>query len=627
MSQLNIIELIENNPITKLSKTYNNKLLNKIQTNFTGIEQQLFISSFYCYLNYDKNIDFVIDLDNIWKWLGFQQKVKALALLEKHFKLNIDYKNLTTEVAVATLNKEKNTKVKQNGGQNIKKIMLNIKCFKSLCLKSQTNKAAEIHEYYMKMEEVLYETLEEETSELKLQLEQKDNTILEKDNTIKSVKKDKQRAVEQATITQFPLNTECIYIGTIDNTNDKNEKLIKFGHTNNLGIRILDHRKKYTNFMLIEAFRVQNKVEIENLIKSYPKIKRQIRTIEVNGLAKTEIIAYDDTNFTISRLSKHIKDIIHSKTYSIDNFNNLLKQNEDLLNELRELKEYIAKQNVELNRLGVENHELKELTVKQQNSIELLTKDNIDSNQNSNKETNEVDDTILKRFDEFITACCIVRKDMEVDSCDILAQFRIWNKVKPKRETNERFNMYLKTRFMAARLQNQDKAQSVHGFIGVMLNPIVYKRHDMNDITETFIFESCKFAPNSRIATHRLHEEFVQYKTKMGLDIKQTELFNIKTYMDTCPYTQKGTLYIQDGNLTQEGYYGLALKTDTPNIRKVGSNTGKKVVKLDTKTNTVLNTWDTIVKAALHEKVSASKMSRSIKNKVVYEGYCYMIQE
>ena len=112
----------------------------------------------------------------------------------------------------------------------------------------------------------------------------------------------------------------------------------------------------------------------------------------------------------------------------------------------------------------------------------------------------------------------------------------------------------------------------------------------------------------------------------MGLDIKQTELFNIKTYMDTCPYTQKGTLYIQDGNLTQEGYYGLALKTDTPNIRKVGSNTGKKVVKLDTKTNTVLNTWDTIVKAALHEKVSASKMSRSIKNKVVYEGYCYMIQ-
>ena len=644
MSQLNIIELIENNPITKLSKTYNNKLLNKIQENFTGTEQQLFISSFYCYLNYDKNIDYVIDLDNIWKWLGFTQKIKAVALLEKYFKIDVDYKNLAVRSGKASLEQDIviNEIIKKDekwGGHNKQTIMLNIKCFKSLCLKAQTNKAGEIHEYYMKMEEVLYKTLEEETHELKLQLEQKDNTILdikETNNKEKQVlKKEKQRAVEQATIAQFPLNTECIYIGTIDNTNDKNEKLIKFGHTNNLGVRILDHRKKYTNFVLIEAFRVQNKVEIENLIKSYPKIKRQIRTIEVAGLAKTEIIAYDDTNFTIPRLSKHIKDIIHSKTYSIDNFNALLKQNEDLLNEQRELKEHIAKQNQELTRLGVENHELKELTAKQQKSIELLTQEDNQDNQDKqdkqdnqdNQDNQEAKDDLITRFDEFIAACCIVRKDVEVDSCDIVAQFRIWNKVKPKRETNERFNMYLKTRFMPARLQNQDKDQSVHGFIGVMLNPIEYKRHNMDDVTETFIFENCHFAPNSRIATSRLHEEFVKYKTKMGLDITQTELSNIKKYMDGCPYTQKGTLYIQDDNFTHEGYYGLALKTDVPNVRKTGSSTGKRVEKLELKTNAILNTWDTIAKAALHEKVSAAKMSRSIKNKVLYDGYCYRIME
>ena len=39
---------------------------------------------------------------------------------------------------------------------------------------------------------------------------------------------------------------------------------------------------------------------------------------------KTEIIAYDNTYFTIEKLTKHIKDIIHSKTYSIDNFNKLI---------------------------------------------------------------------------------------------------------------------------------------------------------------------------------------------------------------------------------------------------------------------------------------------------------------
>jgi hypothetical protein len=52
-----------------------------------------------------------------------------------------------------------------------------------------------------------------------------------------STKKEKQRAVEQATIAQFPLNTECIYFGTIENTNDAKESLLKFGHTNDLATR------------------------------------------------------------------------------------------------------------------------------------------------------------------------------------------------------------------------------------------------------------------------------------------------------------------------------------------------------------------------------------------------------
>ena len=85
-TSFNIVNLIENSPITKLNNTYNGKLLNKIKDNFTNYQQQLFVASFYAYLNYNKNEDFVIDLDNIWEWIGFTQKVKAKILLEKHFK-------------------------------------------------------------------------------------------------------------------------------------------------------------------------------------------------------------------------------------------------------------------------------------------------------------------------------------------------------------------------------------------------------------------------------------------------------------------------------------------------------------------------------------------------------------
>ena len=164
MSSLDIVDLITNNPITKLSDTHNNKFLEKVKKNFNEYEQQIFITSFYSYLNYHKTEDYIIDLDNIWKWLGFATKQKAILLLEKNFELEKDYKkplslkgkqkiieisndNFATAAAVA--------KTKGSGGHNSEKYYLNVKTFKSFCLKAGTKKADEIHEYYLKMEELI----------------------------------------------------------------------------------------------------------------------------------------------------------------------------------------------------------------------------------------------------------------------------------------------------------------------------------------------------------------------------------------------------------------------------------------------------------------------------------------
>jgi len=100
--QIDIVTLIENNPVTKLSKDYNVKLLVKIKEQFTNFEQKLFLSSFYCYLNCDTTKDFVIDLDNIWNWIGFGQKVNAKRVLEKNFTLDKDYKLSLCQLAKQT---------------------------------------------------------------------------------------------------------------------------------------------------------------------------------------------------------------------------------------------------------------------------------------------------------------------------------------------------------------------------------------------------------------------------------------------------------------------------------------------------------------------------------------------
>ena len=91
--ELNIVELIENNPIIKLSSDYNIKFLTKIKEQFTDFEQKLFLSSFYSYLNYHPTNDFVIDLDNVWKWMGFNKKCNAKLVLEKNFIIEKDYVN------------------------------------------------------------------------------------------------------------------------------------------------------------------------------------------------------------------------------------------------------------------------------------------------------------------------------------------------------------------------------------------------------------------------------------------------------------------------------------------------------------------------------------------------------
>jgi hypothetical protein len=94
---VDIVNLIETNPITKFSGDYNSKLVEKVKNTFTNYEQQLFLSSFYCYLKYDSKNDFVIDLDNVWRWLDFSSKHKSKELLNRLFIVNKDYKILLTQ--------------------------------------------------------------------------------------------------------------------------------------------------------------------------------------------------------------------------------------------------------------------------------------------------------------------------------------------------------------------------------------------------------------------------------------------------------------------------------------------------------------------------------------------------
>lgn len=322
MSELNIVELIENHPISKLTTTYNVKLLDKIKANFSDAEQQLFIGSFYCYLNYNTKKDFVVDLDNAWKWMGFSQKYNAERMLESLFVIDIDYKLFASPIGGA--NKESclpRREQKGRGGHNIKKIMMTIKCFKSLCLKAQTKKASEIHEYYLKMEEVLHEVIEEEGTELKQKMEEQKRLL---DQKIEELRVTPELEKHRILLKEYgQIAGSLVYIVRIKSC-DQGKYIIKIGELRK-GIknRFSEFKQKYGNQVLIlECFIVHDSAGFEKYLHHHSEIHpHQVKNLE--GHEKEQELFMMGGELTYQRLLQIIE-------IGMIPFNNPVVENERL---------------------------------------------------------------------------------------------------------------------------------------------------------------------------------------------------------------------------------------------------------------------------------------------------------
>ena len=611
MENLNITQIVESSPIERLSGSANTKVFSKIKDSFVDDEQRLFLSGFYVYLNYHPTTDFVVDIDDIWKYLGFYSKSNAVRLLTSTYKIGHDYLD-DSDNYKDRLMSVKSKKKYSVGGQNIKKYHMNIRTFKQFCLKANTKKADMIHNYYLRLEEMLFEALEEEAIDLK--------------NMMTIEKERKQKAVETAIVQQFPVNTECIYFGTISNTNEESESLVKFGHTNDLKTRVQCHHKDYESFYLTNAFRVENKVEIENLIKSHSKIKSQLRMIQVKGRNRTEIIAYDEV-FTIETLTKTIKDIIDGQTYNIENFKKILKRNQLLEQEMsiiKDEKSYLKNNIQEItkelevkgDRIMIQQQEINELKEKNK-ELNHIIETNLTLHENDFDNELLPNNEMTEMFNKFIDEQCIVRTDVDERSVHLEGRFRIWKQEKPKKEVLKEFKHYLGVRFKAT------KKDGHHGFHGVKLREMKYELPpEKNNITR-FISHACTFSDTARVLNSTLLTEYQKWKTELNIPVSNNDMKELKAFLDSSKHTLKAVVHTQVG--TNEGYYGIDLKTQgyTPNYK---STTGKKVYKREVGTNFLIKEWNSIADAATHEGIHKTAMSRITRAETPKGDYYYSLK-
>jgi hypothetical protein len=85
-------------------------------------------------LNYHPTNDFPINLDDVYSLIGFAHKKNAMVTIKNNFTENEDYINLL-------LRTQKQEFIKNHGGNNKNKIMMNVDTFKNICMIAKTDKA------------------------------------------------------------------------------------------------------------------------------------------------------------------------------------------------------------------------------------------------------------------------------------------------------------------------------------------------------------------------------------------------------------------------------------------------------------------------------------------------------
>ena len=600
MTTLDIVNLIEQNPITKLSGTYNSKFLKKIKDEFTETQQQLFIASFYCYFNYNKSTDFVINLDNIWEWLGFSQKVKSKNVLVRNFILDIDYK-----CSFARSGEKKEGR----GGNNKEIILLNIKTFKLFCIKAETKKAREIHEYFVKLEELLHDIIQEESDELKLQIQ----TQNEKVQVLETKLIETQNEQEFSKIALS--TTPYIYIYNLDTTIVAPAiPKLKIGYS-----MCLQKRAKPFNIICPNGKLVfSQEVKYLNDIADPVSKEKELRKLETSVHSKLSHLFHADKEvFQV--------DIEEAKFCIVNEYNSFkLFMNSNKLDRQLKIKKIYEFSNSIINdepenrvstcdsSAQTDYYEVQ--PIQQPEPIQQLEQNNLRLVING-------DPVLHKRFVDFVESHCIVRGDVEVSSKDIQGAFKIHSRATSNIVTTA-FTQFLKLNFIESRLRIQDKNQVVNGYIGIKVKDVVYKKQFLvNNDEETFIFARCVFALGKTKLFEDIFKEYKNWKQNMGKTEEKEDEAKLKKYLKDCPYTLATTVWADGGG--GQGYYGIAFPSDIAQHRT--SSTGC-VVERCQMNGDVLDTHETIAKAAtmqlteLKIKMSAAKLSRSIEKKVEIVG-------
>ncbi len=354
--RLDIVNLINNSPLTTLSNNFQSTLLKKIQGSFIDEDQRIFVASFYSYLNYNSKTDFVIDLDDVWKWCGFTRKDHCKRTLEKHFTVDVDYKKLLPRIGEQVYETTKDTHSnKKLGGAGLNKetVLMNIETFKSLCMLAGTSKSKQIRQYYLKLEQLLQDTLQEQLREQERLLQEQTQRLQERERQLEELENKPEtigfltRRAGYNYIIKDVSRQGHYKVGFAENTKARLSALNTSSSTHSLEIifRIFSKDKELSERMIhnvLEPFRIKNNNQRLNewfYLKNETELAFAVKSLKecINFIDK--YIFQDQTSFKTDETIIQLN--LESELSNLTNNDNFFTDdvNKGILNN------YITKQN------------------------------------------------------------------------------------------------------------------------------------------------------------------------------------------------------------------------------------------------------------------------------------------
>lgn len=540
---INFNDVVKNSNTT-ISLDIQSKLVELVNIEFTEEEQRWYVANLFMYMNYHPTNDYPINLEDVYKMIGFVHKKNAKRTLENNFIEGEDYKMLIiprekkqNEEEVLLLRREQQKTDENRGGHNKETVMLNIDTFKSLCMLAKTKKGNEIRKYYVKLENIFNKIINDELEQSKLELEQSKKELA----TLKKLKTRKWYNQEPG---------DTIYAIKIDD-------IIKIGKTKNIKTR--------------EGYYTQNQTGDIFYIKKCHNCDLGEKVI--HHMLDKHRLENNKEWFDISdELAIYIIDIV------CDFLDNFINYSEKL--PISNIKEYIYSSYKIIKPDDTQDHE-QDYKNEEINNNSLLNKIvNITCNE----------DKIKKFIQEF----CEIGDNHSCLSYELFGAYRIWSRGLTNKDRSQ-FSKFIKKHYKSKRKYYKEYESSLLTYFGIKPKELNLNQENKNILPkyEEFVLNECKYNYNYRMGYTNFVEEYKKWVLKKYPDysFSKQEIYNMESYLNRHFLKEKINM---PGYRNVLGIWGLQLKCE--NTIRVGINPTfrKEIVKVDYETRKIIEEYKSL---------------------------------